>query len=109
MNHTSSPTENCKTKAMFRIQLQYNYLGNSYTYITTITHLITTIVQLKYNYMPITIPIKQPENNYGTCHRGALAAKRVLKNLENYQLTTTRLQITAYLMRRLVLLVLRRL
>jgi hypothetical protein len=99
MNHTSSPTENCKMKATFRIQLQYNCLGNSYTYITTITHLITTAVQLKYNYMPTTILVKQPEKNYGTCHRGALVAKRALKNLENHQLTTTRLQITAYLMR----------
>jgi hypothetical protein len=69
MSHTSSPIENCKTKATFRIQLQYNCLGNSSTYITTITHLITTTVQLKYNYMPTTIPVKQPENNYGTCHR----------------------------------------
>jgi hypothetical protein len=84
---------------MVRIQLHYNCLGNSYTYITTITHLIITVVQLKYNYMPTTIPVKQPKNNYGTCHRGAPAAKRVLKNLENHQLTTTRLQITAYLMR----------
>jgi hypothetical protein len=79
-------------KATFRIQLQYNCLGNSYT-------LITTAVQLKYNYMPTTILVKQPEKNYGTCHRGALVAKRALKNLENHQLTTTRLQITAYLMR----------
>jgi hypothetical protein len=39
--------------------------------------------------MPTTIPVKQPENNYGTCHRGAPAAKRALKNLENHQLTTT--------------------
>jgi hypothetical protein len=98
MSHTSSPTEHYKTKATVRIQLQYNYLGNSYTYITTITHLITTAVQLKYNYMPTTIPIKQPENNYGTCHRGVPAAKHALKNLENHQLTTTRLQIIAYLM-----------
>jgi hypothetical protein len=83
---------------MVRIQLQYNCLGNSYTYITTIIHLITTAVQLKYNYMPTLIPVKQPKNNYGVCHRGAPAAKRALQNLENHQLTTTRLQIIAYLM-----------
>jgi hypothetical protein len=59
--------------------------------------------------MPTTIPIKQPENNYGTCHRGALVAKHALKNLENHQLTTTKLLITTYLMCRLVLLVLCRL
>jgi hypothetical protein len=49
--------------------------------------------------MPTTIPIKQLENNYGTCHRRTPAAKRALKNLENHQLTTTKLQITAYFMR----------
>jgi hypothetical protein len=48
--------------------------------------------------MPTTILVKQPEKNYRTCHRGTPAVKRALTNLENHQLTTTRLQITAYLM-----------
>jgi hypothetical protein len=75
MNHTSLPTQNCKTKVTLRIQLQYNCLGNSYTY-------ITTVVQLKYNYMPTTLTVKQSENNYRTCHRGVPVAKRALINLE---------------------------